>query len=129
MGSYMRQLSVIFLGGLMFGCSQSAVVLTEPGREIGFINAPKKYPLCVPRGALNSTVLTSSRNGYREAMNQLLNTAAGMGATHISINSSESNAIVTKIKGTSYFWPEDFVQQPSDQIMNRDNLIILDDPS
>ena len=111
MGSYMRELSVILLSGLMFGCTQSAVILTEPGRQIGFMNDPKKYPLCVPRGALNSTVLTSSRNGYREAMNQLLNTAAGMGATHISIDSSESNAIVTKIEGTSYFCPEDFAQQ------------------
>ena len=129
MGNYMRELSLILLIGMLFGCAQSAVVLTEPGREIGFVNNPKKYPLCVPQGALNSTVLKSSRNGYREAMNQLLNTAAGIGATHISINSSESNAIVTKIKGTSYFCPEDFVQQPSDQIMNRDNLIILDDPS
>ena len=129
MGSYMRQLSVILLGGLMFGCTQSEVILTEPGRQIGFMNDPKKYPLCVQRGALNSTVLTSSRNGYREAMNQLLNTAAGMGATHISIDSSESNAIVTKIAGTSYFCPDDFAQQPIDKIMNRDNLIILDDPS
>ena len=129
MGIYVRELLLILLIGIMFSCTQSPVILTEPGREIGFVNDPKKYPLCVPRGALNSTVLTSSRNGYREAMNQLLNTAAGMGATHISINSSESNAIVTKIKGTSYFCPEDFVQQPSDQIMNRDNLIILDDPS
>ena len=129
MGSYMRQLSVILLSGLMFGCTQSEVILTEPGRQIGFMNDPKKYPLCVPRGALNSTVLTSSRNGYREAMNQLLNTAAGMGATHISIDSSESNAIVTKIEGTSYFCPDDFAQQPIGKIMSRDNLIILDDPS
>ena len=129
MGVYMRQLSVILLSGLMFGCTQSEVILTEPGRQIGFMNDPKKYPLCVPRGALNSTVLTSSRNGYREAMNQLLNTAAGMGATHISIDSSESNAIVTKIEGTSYFCPDDFAQQPIGKIMSRDNLIILDDPS
>lgn len=129
MESYMRQLSVIILSGLMFGCTQSAVILTEPGRQIGFMNDPKKYPLCVPRGALNSTVLTSSRNGYREAMNQLLNTAAGMGATHISIDSSKSNAIVSKIEGKSYFCPKDFAQQPIDKIMNRDNLIILDDPS
>ena len=129
MGSYMRQLSVILLSGLMFGCTQSEVILTEPGRQIGFMNDAKKYPLCVPRGALDSTVLTSSRNGYREAMNQLLNTAAGMGATHISIDSSESNAIVTKIEGTSYFCPDDFAQQPIDKIMSRDNLIILDDPS
>ena len=125
----MRQLSVILLSGLMFGCTQSEVILTEPGRQIGFMKDPKQYPLCVPRGALNSTVLTSSRNGYREAMNQLLNTAAGMGATHISIDSSESNAIVTKLEGTSYFCPDDFAQQPIDKIMNRDNLIILDDPS
>jgi hypothetical protein len=129
MGNYMRELLLILLIGMMLGCTQSAVILTKPGREIGFVNNPKKYPLCVPRGALNSTVLQSSRNGYREAMNQLLNTAAGIGATHISINSSESNAIVTKIKGTSYFCPEDFAQQPRDQIMNRENLIILDDPT
>ena len=129
MGVYMRQLSVILLSGLMFGCTQSEVTLTEPGRQIGFMNDPKKYPLCVPLVTLNSTVLTSSRNGYREAMNQLLNTAAGMGATHISIDSSESNAIVTKIEGTSYFCPDDFAQQPIDKIMSRDNLIILDDPS
>ena len=129
MGNYMRQLSAILLGVLMLGCTKSAVILTEPGRQIGFMSDPKKYPLCVQRGALNSTVLTSTRNGYREAMNQLLNTAAGIGATHISIDSSESNAIVTKIEGTSYFCPEDFAQQPIDKIMNRDNLIILDDPS
>ena len=129
MGNYMRQLSAILLGVLMLGCTKSAVILTEPGRLIGFMSDPKKYPLCVQRGALNSTVLTSTRNGYREAMNQLLNTAAGIGATHISIDSSESNAIVTKIEGTSYFCPEDFAQQPIDKIMNRDNLIILDDPS
>jgi hypothetical protein len=128
MGSFMRGLSVVLLSGLMLGGTQSPPVLTDPGRQISFINDPKKYPLCVPRGELNSTILTSSRNGYREAMNQLLNTAAGLGSTHVSIDSSESNAIVTKIGGTSYFCPEDFAQQPSDQIMNRDNLIIVDDP-
>lgn len=124
-----KWLGFLLIGLVGMGCSQPAIMLTDVGRQIELMSEPEQYPLCTPRGDLESAVLTSSRNGYREAMNQLLNTAAGMGATHITIDSSASDSIVTKIVGRSYYCPEDFAQQPINALQNRDDLIILDDPT
>ncbi len=125
----MRGLAILILGGMVMGCSQRAVMLTDAGEQIQLMPNPRQYPLCLPRGEINSAVLTSSRNSYQEAINQMLNTAAGMGASHITIDSSESSRVVTRIRGRGYYCPNDFAQRPAERLRRTDDLFIMDDPS
>ena len=118
---------VLLVSGFVFGCTQRNITLTEQGKKIELMLYPERFPLCAPRSSLHSMVLISSRNSYRQAMNQFLNDAASSGSTHITIDTSRSDALATEIRGRGYYCPTDYAQKSAETIQNQDALFIMDE--
>lgn len=90
---------------LLTSCYQAVIVLTSEGERIQFFPQPEEYPQCLFIDNFRSMTLSGKDNSYQQALNKIKNKVAVYQGTHLKINTSDTDELVTTILGEGYRCP------------------------
>lgn len=110
-----------WLFGLIFmasACIQIPLELTEGGNAIQLLQQPEEFPQCIYIDNFHSITLASNANSYQQALIKIKNNVAVYQGTHLTIKSSDTDDLVTRIMGEGYRCPLTESGQIQDMIIN-----------
>ena len=101
-------LKTVGIGGLCFllvSCYQAAITLTSEGEAVVLFPHPEEYPQCLFIDNFRSMTLSGRDNSYQQALNKIKNKVSIYQGTHLKINTSDTDELVTTIMGEGYRCP------------------------
>lgn len=90
---------------LFVSCYSAPIVLTAEGESVQLFLQPEEFPQCLFLDNYRAMTLAARENSYQQALNKIKNKVAIYQGTHLKINTSDTNELVTVILGEGYRCP------------------------
>ncbi len=104
----MKIFKTMGIGGLcllLASCYQVAITLTPQGKIVALFPHPEEYPQCLFIDNFRAMTLSGRENSYQQSLNKIKNKVAVYLGTHLKINTSDTDELVTIITGEGYRCP------------------------
>jgi len=104
----MKIFKTMGIGGLclvLASCYQFATTLMPEGEIVALFPHPEEYPQCLFIDNFRAMTLSGKENSYQKALSKIKNKVAVYQGTHLKINTSDTDDLVTIILGEGYRCP------------------------
>ncbi|MBF0278450.1 MAG: hypothetical protein HQM13_11685 [SAR324 cluster bacterium] len=100
-----KRAGIVIFSFLLASCYQAMITLTPEGERILLFPHPEEFPQCLFVDDFRSMTLSGRENSYQQALNKIKNKVAVYQGTHLKINTSDTDELVTTITGEGYRCP------------------------
>ena len=101
----LKTVGIASLFFLLVSCYQATITSTPEGAAVVLFAHPEEYPQCLFIDQFRSMTLASRDNSYQQALNKIKNRVSVYQGTHLKINTSDTDELVTTIAGEGYKCP------------------------